>query len=69
MKLQNRKFLNNIPKQRRKYEEDITWEELERAIGSANNSKAPGEDKIPYEMVKQLGPKAKKLILHMYNAI
>ena len=69
MKHQNRKFLNNIPKQRRKYEEDITWEELERAIDSAKNSKAPGEDKIPYEMIKQLGPKAKKLILHMYNAI
>ena len=65
MKHQNRKFLNNIPKKRQKYEEDITYEELERAIDSAKKINAPGEDNIPYEMIKQLGPKAKKLILHI----
>ena len=69
IKKQNRKFLMSKPGERQKYEEDLTWEELERAIEGAKNNKAPGEDTIPYEIIKQLGPKAKTLILHIYNAI
>ena len=42
-------------------------EELERTIKEAKNNKAAGEDDIPYEMLKNLGPKAKDLLLHLYN--
>ena len=41
LKDQNRKFLKSIPNQKRKFEEDSKWEELERAIHSTKNSKAP----------------------------
>ena len=68
-KRQNREFLNNKPQEKSIYEENMTQEELERAIENAKNCKAPGEDTIPYEIIKQLGPTAKKVILHMYNAI
>ena len=44
-------------------------EELERGINNAKNNKAPGDDDIPYELIKNLGNGAKRLILHMYNAI
>ena len=69
IKRQNRKFLNNEPKDRRKYEEEITWEELLRAIKTAKSDKAPGEDTIPYEFIKELGPKARQFILHLYTEI
>lgn len=52
-----------------KYESNITWEELERIISETNINKAPGEDTIPYAVIKELGPKAKKFILHMYDWI
>ena len=42
-------------------------EELERVIKESDDGKAPGKDNIPYEMIKRLGPKAKQLILHLYN--
>ena len=69
MKRQNRNYLNNKPTEKRKYEEDITWDELLRAIKNAKTEKAAGEDTIPYEMLKELGEKAKKFILHLFNEI
>ena len=35
-------------------EQDITIEELERAIDQSKKNKASGEDKIPYEFLKNL---------------
>ena len=69
VKKQNRKFLNNEPREERKYEEEITWNELLRAIKVAKSDKAPGEDTIPYELIKELGPKARKFFLHLFNEI
>ena len=69
IKRQNRKFLSAGPTGKSKYESDITWEELERIISETKTNKAPGEDTIPYDVIKELGPKAKKFILHMYNRI
>ena len=39
--------------------------ELERAIEDAKKRKAAGEDDIPHEMIKQLGPKAKLFMLFL----
>ena len=69
IKRQNRKFLQSIPTEKSKYEVEITGEELERVIGETSTNKAPGDDTIPYDIIRQLGPKAKKYILHMYNRI
>ena len=69
IKRQNRKFLNNQPTEKRTYEEEITWEELLRAIDNAKTNKAAGEDTIPYELIKQLGPEARKFTLHLFNEI
>ena len=68
-KRQNRKFLNNKPTEQRKYEEEITWEELARAVKIAKREKAAGEDTIPYELIKELGTKAQNFILHLFNEI
>ena len=69
IKRQNRKFLKSVPTERSKYEREITWEELERVTSETNANKAPGDDTIPYDIIKQLDPKAKKYILHIYNRI
>ena len=61
--------MKSKPKKKRKYEEDITWEEIERAMRETKANKSAGEDTIPYEMIKELGPKARQLILHIYNEI
>ena len=42
-------------------------EELERAIDESKRNKASGEDDIPYEFLKNLGSKAKELLLFLYN--
>ena len=42
-------------------------DELERVIYEASNNKAEGEDRIPYEFLKRLGPKAKEMVLHRFN--
>ena len=47
-------------------EQALTMEELERVVKEANN-KAAGEDDIPYEMVKNLGPKSREMLLYIYN--
>jgi hypothetical protein len=48
-------------------EQDITIEELNRVIEEAGSNKAAGEDNIPYELIKHLGPKARKFILLIFN--
>ena len=68
-KRQNRAYFKRTSGEGSDYEQEITVTELERCIETAKNNKAPGEDTIPYEMIKKLGPKAKEVILHMYNAI
>ena len=62
IKRQNRKFLNNITTGKSKYEVEITWEELERVVGETKAKEAPGDYTIPYDIIKELGPKVKKYI-------
>ena len=69
VKRQNRKFLNKTPTEKSKYETEIMWEEMERVIGETKANKAAGDDNIPYEIIKELGPKAKAFIIHLYNRI
>ena len=38
-----------------------------RAIREASNGKAAGEDDIPYELVKNLGPLAMEMLLKLYR--
>ena len=40
-------------------EQDITMEELERAIDESKRNKASEENYIPYEFLKNLGSKTK----------
>ena len=69
MKRQNRKFLDNKPSVKDEYEEEIKWQELERVIADTSTNKAAGDDNIPYDVIKQLGPRAKDYILCLYNKI
>ena len=48
-------------------EQDITMEELNRVINEAGRNKAAGEDDIPYELIKNLGVKARTMILYIFN--
>ena len=59
-----RKKTSHVPEE---CERDITAAELDRVIGEAGMKKAAGEDDIPYEMIKHLGPKAREMLLHIYN--
>ena len=63
----NRKHMKRKQGPVEESEQPLTWAELERAIHEAKNNKAAGEDDIPYELIKNLGPKAKELLLHLYN--
>ena len=49
-------------------EQEFTMEEMDRALSEAKNNKATGEDDIPYEMLKNLGEKAKEVLLWLYNS-
>ena len=69
IKQRNREFLRKVPESRGRYEQELSEEELMRAIEGAKNNKAPGEDTIPYEIIKKLGPKAREYLLHLYNRI
>ena len=41
--------------------------EMDAAIQNSSLNKAAGEDLIPYEMIKHLGPRARELLLFLYN--
>ena len=45
----------------------FTLQDLEKAIGTLKDCKSPGPDKITNEMIKHLGPKAKKVLLEIFN--
>ena len=48
-------------------ESDIRVEEMTKVIKETSNNKAAGTDDIPYEMIKNLGPKALQMLLHIYR--
>ena len=50
-------------------EQDIKMQELQRAIDESTNNKAAGEDDVPYEFLKHLGPKARNMLLHIYQRV
>ena len=49
--------------------EKFNVNELKQAIQSAKNNKTPGDDGLPYEMVKHLHQNALKVILDFYNEV
>ena len=55
----NRKRMKKRPTFPEESEQDVTMEELERAINESKRNKASGGDYIPYELIKNLGSKAK----------
>ena len=62
-----RKEFKKVPVTPDPSECDIKMEELERNLKQTNQNKAAGEDQIPYEFLKHLGPKAKRMLLCLYN--
>ena len=64
-----RKRMKKKPSCSEESEKDISMREMERVINQTGNFKAAGEDEIPYELIKKLGPKAKELLLRIYNMI
>ena len=50
-------------------EQDITMTELDRAIRNSKKGKAAGDDDIPYEILQNLGEKAKQALLCLFNKI
>ena len=67
LRRKNRTRMKRRPTAEEESEQVFTMEEMERVIKEAKNNKAAGEDDIPYEMIKNLGPKARELLLHLYN--
>jgi len=49
--------------------EKFQLHELRRAIKQSKNKSAPGEDQIPYEILKQLPNSTLKIVLKLYNEI
>jgi ribonuclease HI len=45
----------------------LSLQELEKAIGTLKDCKSPGPDKITNEMLKHMGPKAKRVLLEIFN--
>ena len=50
-------------------EVELTMEELEKTIKDAKTDKAQGDDDIPNEFIKKLGPGAKWMLLYIYNSV
>jgi len=48
-------------------EQDITRGEVMRVIREASNNRAAERIDIPYEMIKNLGPKAQDMLLDIYR--
>ena len=46
----------------------LTMLELEKALAQLKNKQAPGPDKVSNDMLKHLGPQAKKKLLQLFNA-
>ena len=69
MKRLNHKFLKKRTTCHQEGEQKIEMEELNRVIRDAGLGKAAGEDDIPYELIKNLGPIARSLILKIFNKI
>ena len=42
-------------------------EELNRFIEESGNNKAAGTNDIPHELIKLLGPKARRMLLYIFN--
>ena len=54
---------------RNEEEKDISEGELDRVIEEAKMGKSAGEDDVPYEMIKHLGPRARAFLLDMFRRI
>ena len=50
-------------------EKGIKMEELKRVIATTSNDRAPGPDDIPYEFLKNLGPRALEILLHIFQRV
>jgi hypothetical protein len=46
---------------------DLTMHELNKAISSLQTKKAPDPDGVTTDVLHQLGPKAKQVIISIYN--
>ena len=64
-----RKKMTDTPMGIDKTEREISMREMETVINHTGNFKAAGEDEITYEMLKKLGPKAKELLLLIFNLV
>jgi hypothetical protein len=69
IKHNNRSFLKEKPDTIEPCEQDLKMEEFERVLKETSDNKAAGIDDAPYELLKHMGPKAKTLILFIYNMI
>jgi len=49
--------------------ETFNLNELKQAVRSAKNDKSPGDDRIPYELLKHLHKNALNILLQFYNEI
>lgn len=50
-------------------EEDVTEEELTRAINKIKNGKSAGHDRITAEMIKCLGTQGRIILLKLHNLV
>ena len=55
------------PEAAQRNELEITEAEMDRSIGSLASGKSAGEDDIENEMIQHLGPKAREVLLHLFN--
>jgi hypothetical protein len=47
----------------------FTIRELQDAIDSSKNNKSPGEDRIPYDLIKHLHKSVLNVLLSFYNKV
>ena len=43
--------------------------QMQRAIEETANNKSAGEDDVPYEFLKHLGPKGRQMLFHIYQRV